>query len=201
MAAEVSHFVVNSRLGVQIKGLPFPADLAKDLKTGFTTRIVIRVTLLLESKPVARELIAMAVTYDLWDEQFRIVTTIHGTTRGVETVADVAQVIAGLGDMRFATSFAVRDLPHGRYRLQTSTLLNPIEKERLEQLRRWVAENSTQTGGLHPGSDDPAAPLSGATSADVLNGIFELYIKGEDVAAWHFEPEVVVRVVGVAEMA
>ncbi len=49
-------------------------------------------------------------------------------------------------------------------------LLNPIEQERMEMIRKWVSENSTQT----PSSGGQGgAPVGAATSGDLFNRIFD----------------------------
>jgi hypothetical protein len=64
-------------------------------------------------------------------------------------------------------------------------LVNPVEQERLEMIRKWVAENSTPRGadsGAHAGQ----APVGAAVSGDLFNRIFDSYASGAaGVAALH----------------
>jgi hypothetical protein len=63
--------------------------------------------------------------------------------------------------------------------VKVEVLLNPISRERMRMVRKWVAENNTpQIGG------DQGVPVSNA----IFNRIFEQYATGADVAAvWRTE--------------
>ena len=188
LASELVPSVSSGRLGVSIRALKFPENLGRDLQSGLTNRIVVRLALLLDSRPVAQETVEVAVKYDLWDERFRATVAVDRAARRVDTLASLADMTAWLANLRFDALFPLHDLRPGRYQLQANILLNPVEKERLDRLRRWIAENSTPAGRLHPGSRDPSPPLSESRSSEMFNSIFELYIKGEDVVApWHAE--------------
>ena len=188
LAAELAPSTSGGRLGVSIRALKFPDSLQNDLQSGLTNRIVVRLALLLESQPVAQETLEVAVKYDLWDERFRATRVVGNTVGKVDTLASLTELTAWLTDLRFEALFPLQELRPGRYQLRANILLNPVAKERLDRLRRWIAENSTPAGRLHPGAADPSAPLSSSRSSEMFNSIFELYIKGEDVVApWHTE--------------
>ena len=187
-AAQLAPSVSDGRLGASIRALRFPDTFGKDLQSGLTNRIVVHLALLLDSRPVAQEIVEVAVKYDLWDEKYHATVAMDRTVRRIDTLANPADMTAWLADLHFDALFLLQDLTPGRYQLRADLLLNPVEKERLDQLKRWIAENSTPTSRLHPGSEDPSVPLSGSRSSGMFNSIFELYIKGETVAApWHIE--------------
>ena len=53
-AAEVMPVVENQRVGVEIRHLSFPDTLDRDLKSGLSSRLLARITLQAESRPLAR---------------------------------------------------------------------------------------------------------------------------------------------------
>jgi hypothetical protein len=58
--------------------------------------------------------------------------------------------------------------------LRVEVLLNPIDREKMRMIRKWVAQNSTpEVGG------DQGLSMSNA----IFNRIFEQYADGSDVAA------------------
>jgi hypothetical protein len=188
VAAELAPFAVGDHMGIFISGLRFPDTLETDLQSGLTSRIVLRLVLLLGSRPIAQESLQVAVKFDLWDEKFRVTVTAANELQKVAAFTRLSDIDAWLAQLRLETLFLLRDLPPGKYQLRANLLLNPVEKERVDQLKRWIAENSTPAGRLHPGSADPSAPLSGSRPSEMFNSILELYMKGEDVVApWHAE--------------
>ena len=52
-AAEVVPLLGNQRAGVALRQLAFPDTLDRDLKSGLTSRLLLRVILLAESQPLA----------------------------------------------------------------------------------------------------------------------------------------------------
>jgi hypothetical protein len=185
-AAEVVPLLDNQRAGVAVRQLAFPDTLDHDLKSGLTSRLLLRVILLAEARPLARQTAEVIVKYDLWDETFAVTMKVGDTTLQRQTLSNLADVRARLADLRlpslFVTSGLDADRPLG---LQVDVLLNPIEKERMEQIRKWVADNTTHTAPVDPDRPASTAPL--ADSNDVLfNRIFEQYAAGAEVASgWH----------------
>jgi hypothetical protein len=60
-------------------------------------------------------------------------------------------------------------------------LLNPIERERLEAIKKWVIENNTSIPADTSGFSDKR--VGSSRSNEVFNKIFEQYAQGADVAA------------------
>jgi hypothetical protein len=181
-----------------VRNLQLPAGFRKDLRSGLTNRLLLRVELLADFRVVDTRTIELAVKYDLWDENFRLTldTGQGGVTESV--LATEQQVMAFFSDVRLPGLFEAARLPRTQdHVLKGDVLLNPIEKERMAMIRKWVSENSTQTpeGGNPSGS----APVGAATSGDLFSRIFDQYASGAgDVAAWHeslqskaFRPEAV----------
>ena len=96
----------------------------------------------------------------------------------------VEEALAWLIDLRLPKLFAVPSAPGGPLTLHAEVLLNPIERERMEQIRKWVKENSSYVP-LDGAGVRGSAPASGSNA--VFNRIFEQYA-GQDVAAeWRQE--------------
>lgn len=186
LAAQVLPLLENRYAGVTLHELPFPDTLRKDLKSGLTNRLLIRIQLLEQSRQVAQRSVEMAIKYDLWDETFRLTVTVGGTVTSAQTLSSLDDVMARLNARLpnlFATSEVDEDHP---LVLKVDLLLNPIEKERMEQIRKWVADNTTPTAPVDPDRPASSAPLGQSASDAIFNRIFEQYAAGADVAsAWH----------------
>jgi hypothetical protein len=183
-ATELTPFVKDQRLGVVIRTLGLPATLPKDLVSGLTNRLLIRVALIAKSRLVDQATAEVAVKYDLWDENFAVTLTVNGVVVSARTCSNVTEVQAILADMRLPGLFARSEVPGGGAMLRAEMLLNPIERERMAAIRKWVAENSTYTPSDTDGFGSEKGVASSRSNA-IFNRIFEQYSQGMDlVAAW-----------------
>ncbi len=197
-AAELVPVRQGDRLGAHVRGLQFPAGLRKDLRSGLTNRVLIRVELLAESRVIDTRAVELTVKYDLWDETFRLTTTPGQGAAPDRVLATEEQVLAILADVALPRLFDMSRLAASReHGMKCDVLVNPIEKERLAMIRKWVAENSTPTAaGVESGG--ASGPVAAAASADLFNRIFEQYSSDSSAAAWRerlqsrpFRPEAV----------
>lgn len=177
-AAQLTPAVQNGQLGVILESASYPDALRKDLTSGLTNRILIRVTLARGNEVVRTRAVEIAVRYDLWDEHFTTTVTLDGAQADTRTIRNMEQMQAFLRRLQLPRLFAMNGLerkqPHS---LTAEILLNPVDRERMEMIRKWVAQNNIgpgDAGGRNGGGDVAVA---------VFNKIFEQYAKGADVAA------------------
>jgi len=179
-AAEVAP-LRGPQLGVSIKGLAYPESLRKDLASGLTNRVLLRITLTAGSQTLGERVVEIAVKYDLWDEKFAVTTT-NGANTVVATYTRVEEVLALLADLKLPNLFVQNESRSGARMLRVDALLNPIDKERMEKIRKWVSENSSYTPAGRSGSDAASPPTSTGANA-IFKRIFEQYATGTDLAA------------------
>jgi hypothetical protein len=174
-AATLAPTLTNGELGVRIDALPFPATLSRELESGLTNRLYVRVSLLDGQTLVQMRTVEIAIRYNLWEETFTVTRTMEGAPADVQQLASTTEVNASLASLRLPRLFAARTLPANReLLLRAELLLNPIGREKLRMIRKWVAENSTPDVGADQGI---------STSNTIFNRIFEQYADGSDVAA------------------
>jgi hypothetical protein len=181
-AAEVSVTLSEGKLGARIDAISYPATLPKELTSGLTNRFYARVTLLDAVEIIDQRAVEIAIRYDLWDQKFSIVSTMDGTTVESRTFTSVADVNALLGALPLPKLFDAAKLPLAReLMLRVEVLLNPIGREKMRMLRKWVAQNSTPEV-----SGDQGISMSNT----LFNRIFEQYTDGSDIAAvWRVAAE------------
>ncbi|HEX4674834.1 MAG TPA: hypothetical protein VH209_05860 [Steroidobacteraceae bacterium] len=183
LGAQLTPLLYRGQLGAVLKDASLPPTLRKDLMSGLTNRIVIRVTLLNPTQVIAQKLVGITVKYDLWEETFEVKVSVDDAPVSVGTCQSVAEVIAMLTDLNLPGLFAVDPATAGKSSTLTAEILfDPIEKARLEEIRKWVAEND------RPAAQDATSVGSGlpaprSTSARLFNKIFEQYAAGASVAA------------------
>jgi hypothetical protein len=182
-AAELSPLATPERLGMALSRLQLPEGLEQELTSGLTNRMLIRVTVLAAGKHLAQRAVEIAVQYDLWDENFSVRISIDGSVSTARTETEIARVRQLLANPRLDGLFLAADLAHaGELQLRADALLNPIDRERMEQIRAWVAQNSAAAPLDTPGSP----PLARARTNAIFNRIFEQFARGSDLAsAWH----------------
>ena len=174
-AAEVSATLVDGKLGARIDAIAFPATLSKDLVSGLTNRLYARVSVFDAMVVIGQRTVEISIRYDLWDERFSVVSSMNGATVETHTLASVAEVNALLGALPLPGLFDASTLPNTHELvLRVELLLNPIDREKMRMIRKWVAQNSTPEIGGDRGT---------SMSNSIFNRIFEQYADGSDVAA------------------
>ena len=182
-AAQLTPLLQQGELGVDLKGASLPPTIRKDLVSGLTNRIVIRVTLVRSGQPVAQRLVGFAIKYDLWEETFGVQVEVDDMPVSASTGQSLDEVITMLSDLNLPHLFAAdASTPDKSIVLTAEILFDPIEKERMEEIRKWVAENN-RSGPPEASSLSAGLPAPRSTSARLFNRIFEQYAAGAPVAA------------------
>lgn len=173
--AELSPLVGDGAVGVRIDGLEFPTSLPGELRSGLTNRLYLRLTLLDGTTPLQQHTAEMAIRYDLWEETFVVTRTVDNTTAEPQLLRSPSDIAGLLSAISIPRVFAAAGLPTERaLMIRAELLLNPIRREKLRLIRKWVAENSAPDMGRDRG---PSA------SSAIFNRIFEQYADGADIAA------------------
>jgi hypothetical protein len=181
--ADLTPLLREGTLGVRVTHVHLPESLRKDLLSGLTNRIVLQVALLQDGAPVSRKVLDIAIKYDLWEENFTLRLT--GGESGIitRTWTREDEVVAALDNLSLPRLFAGAPLAaRGSLTITADVLFNPVEKERLEEIRRWVAENSTVPPGGTYGAGLPPASAASQSRA-LFNRIFAQYASGASLAA------------------
>ena len=173
-AAEVSATLVDGRLGARVDALSFPAAMPKQLTSGLTNRLYAQVSLSDARTTLGKKVIEISIRYDLWEQTFSVVSTTDGAPEDSRTLASLAEVNALLAALPLPRLFEVSTLPVTELTLRVEVLLNPIDREKMQMVRKWVAQNSTPEAAGGPGI---------TVSSAIFNRIFEQYADGSEVAA------------------
>jgi len=182
-AAELIPLRHDGHLGVRIQGNSLPDSFRRDLTSGLTNRLMIRVTLHRATQQLHSRSVQIAVRYDLWDEKFTFTTQLDGVSTDTGELTEVQQVIQRLQEISLPELFPMSSVPaDSDLVMRAVVLLNPIDRERMDAIREWVAQNSNRS------SLDPAGAMSVgdmSVSNAIFNRIFEQYASGSDLAsAW-----------------
>ena len=126
--------------------------LAEKLSSGLPTTIVMRAYVLQDGQtdPVALAVRTCRVTYDLWDEVYRVKVSGPGIDRNtaVINVDGVLRQCAEARDLAIVDKSLLKiGKPHF---LGVIVDVNPISPQMLEQIRHWVSRPTGSTG-IGPG--------------------------------------------------
>lgn len=175
-SAEVIITRQQGKLGARVLAVTYPPSLAKDLTSGLTNRLFARVTLVDSDKVIEQRAVEIALRYDLWDENFSLASSVNEVVIDSRNLASLAEVEALLGALPLPALFDMGSLPDNRdLTLRVELLLNPIDREKMRMIRKWVAQNTAPTDGGDQG-------ITGTNA--VFNRIFEQYADSDLAAAW-----------------
>jgi hypothetical protein len=180
--AELTPVVREHAIGLRVAGTAWPATLTKDLVSGLTNTLLIHVALFSDSRQLNDKTAVIAVKYDLWEETFALTVTVDKAVILAHNDETQPQIEAFLASLELPELFATSDVPRDKAAtLRVEILLNPIERERLEAIKKWVLENNTSIPADTSGFNDKR--VGNSRSNEVFNKIFEQYAQGAEVAA------------------
>ena len=113
------------------------------LKSGFSTRVLIRVFLQHEgeAEPIAAAFQRAEIVYDIWDERFRVrVSQGLGTDRTIEVATAELAIAAATALVQLPVADRTQLRPGDRYFLAIRGDLNPLSQELQAELRRWLRQ-------------------------------------------------------------
>lgn len=177
-AADIDPMIRDGYIGARVRGLALPDSLHKDLRSGLTNRLLLRIALLEGAQTLANANVEIALKYDLWDERFRSQVTVNGAPMAAPELRTVEDAWKWLVDLSLLRLFD-RPATSAALTMRAEVLLNPIERERMDQIREWVKENSRHV----PLEGAPSAAVDSSNS--IFNRIFEHYAADPNtVAQW-----------------
>jgi Domain of unknown function (DUF4390) len=118
------------------------------LENGFQSTVVIRMWVYPRdsTEPVAFKLIQRTARYDPWDENFVLRDDEHRQVK-VKRKSDALKLLTSVDDVPIAR---LAELPYDQVFLLAMVVeLNPVSKETLAEVRRWVSQSPG--GGLDRG--------------------------------------------------
>lgn len=178
-AAELVPYSEGDFIGAQLRGMRLPQSLRQDLVSGLTNRLLIRMTLAAEGRTISQSVVAIGIKYDLWEESFRMTLSVDDRELPARTFAKIEDVLSVLADLTLNTVLRSSDLQPGRaHTMLADVLFDPVDRERMENIRRWVSRNSAL-----PTSGAQTAAGGSSPSAALFNAIFEQYAEGADIAS------------------
>jgi len=121
----------------------FSKQVREKLTSGLPTRLLVQVAL--ESKddgqPITYWARAIELVYDLWEEDF-VITVEDNRGRRRTRVSTTEEAINVAGVLWRTPIAGIKGLEPGLYRLRFVAEANPVSKEMVENIRRWLSRPS-----------------------------------------------------------
>ena len=77
---------------MRIDALAFPATLPRELASGLTNRLYVRVSVLDGQAVVQMRTVEITIRYDLWEEKFTVTRTMEHASSETQQVANITEV-------------------------------------------------------------------------------------------------------------
>lgn len=126
----------------------FTSSIRQKLNSGLPTRVVLQMNLERQGvdTPVSYWVRTTSIVYDLWEESY-IVTVEDSKGRRQAKAKTPSKAVALAATLSSCQVARVNGLPPGNYRLRTVIEVNPVSKEMIANIRRWLARPSSASSG------------------------------------------------------
>jgi hypothetical protein len=127
------------------------AKMKKDLTSGFPTKVLILVRVIeLPSRLVTEQIFTIESKYDLWEEKFNVASSASGKLI-IAHQEELEKMLESPGPLSL---LPVSDLkPGAKYRVEMLETLNPLEKEKLDSVQKWVTGQRLMARGVSSGAE------------------------------------------------
>ena len=129
-------------------GKLFDLEAFQGLKSGFASTVAIQIWVYPQGshEPVAITTLVRSAVYDIWDEVYTVKACKTCTPVKVKSPAEALKLLTSIDDFPVAK---LADIPYDDiYYLALRADLNPVSKETLTEVRRWLSQSS---GGIDRG--------------------------------------------------
>jgi hypothetical protein len=129
-------------------GKLFDFDAFQGLKSGFASTVAIQIWVYPKDsrEPIAITTLVRSAVYDIWDEVYTVKACKTCAAQKVKSPAEALKLLTSIDDFPVAK---LADIPYEDiYYLAVRADLNPVSKETLTEVRRWLSQSS---GGIDRG--------------------------------------------------
>ncbi len=127
--------------------------LQRKLRRGLPTTIVMTAAVYAEGQasPIATTAQTCRITWHVWEEAYRLEVQRPGETRGPAWTTTVEGVLRRCAEARHLLTGSRGQLAgRGRLWMRTRVLVNPVDEEVLQKIRRWISRPASN-GIVGPG--------------------------------------------------
>lgn len=127
----------------------FTASVREKLKSGLPTKVVVQINLEREGErqPVSYWVRSTTIVYDLWEEVY-IVTVEDDLGRRQLKASTAAKAVELAGTLTRGQIAYVGSFAPGVYRARVVVEINPVSKEMVDNIRRWLARPASGKSGV-----------------------------------------------------
>ncbi len=140
---ELESRISNNVLTVRVSEINYPKNIIEnELNSGLPNNFNVIFSVKNNKEIRFVKNINYQVTFDLWDEVYIIQTTLDNKTTLEEIVDEKSLVIDFINNITFENIGMLAELQQDQgYQLTAQVLVNPVNTERIEKIRRWIAKS------------------------------------------------------------
>lgn len=126
----------------------FTPAIREKLKSGLPTRIILQINMERQdvSKPISYWVSTTNIVYDLWEESY-IVTVEDDRGRRRAKVKSAEKAVELASTLTRGRVASIKGQSLGNLRLRTVIEVNPVSKEMVANIRRWLSRPSAGSSG------------------------------------------------------
>ncbi len=143
---ELRAFRQNASFGCRAIDLNLPFEvLHRSAKSGLSTSFLAIVSAYYREKIFQTQEWSVKYHFDLWDEKF--ILQLRGPGKNIEAKFKTeAELFSGLTNLKFTSLWTREQLP-AQFQIKLRLVLDPIDKEKALQIRKWISQNILPQGG------------------------------------------------------
>lgn len=159
----------NKHLIVTVTDVKYPDDITeKELSSGLPNDITLIVSISHQGNKVFALSANYQITYDLWDEVYRVKITDSLGKVFNKSIGKKQQVMAFIEQLTIENEMAIAGLQDNVvYNLSAQVLVNPVKRERINKIKAWIADS--QGYSYSNDSESDASVVSGNPASTVHN--------------------------------
>jgi hypothetical protein len=162
-AVEMKSETHGTRVEVSFSGLPLPEEeLRKQMKSGLTTTFAAQL-IVKGASSTFKTLRTFWIVYDLWEERYQV-KVLEAETVQKFTSSDAEAVIGQLKSPSFQIPLLKEDA-----QAQLILTMNPVSREKMEKIRRWLAQNNVNL----PSANAVSSKSTVNPETSIKNGVAE----------------------------
>ncbi len=145
LAEQPVPFIRDGAVGLKMKGLTLPIDLFnKSLKSGLSTSFLVQAVFVDTHGANLQKSWLIKFRYDLWDEHF-IIDQQEKESVIAKSEKDLFDKLSNLTlyPIIAKNEWQMKGVTQARVRFW----LNPIEKEKIKEIRKWISKNAVASAG------------------------------------------------------
>lgn len=146
-AIELSVLKETHQLSLKITDINYPNELLnKELNSGLKSHFHSIISFEKEDEVLTRCAYSLNVTYDLWDEYYRIEKVDNHGSAAILRITNIQEVYRILKNLEIKCPLSAIQTTNN-LRIKAQVFVNPVEQKRIEKIKSWINTSQEHKDG------------------------------------------------------